>query len=369
MKTITLSLALLSVTLASCTSTGYTPKPGKPATLTVGVKPFTTPGYASLTAEDKGLRDYEQLAMPAMLIEALKVTPGVSSVYFTPGNSPGVDVVVDGVIRQSNGRDTDIALTATRSDGKVLSRKSFSLRHYVDNVQVVETTNKGFFQRASGIFTTAKQKFSCDPDDLRALVYAEAKKTASTPELVKMGNEAAKVERQQLLEPLTKALTPRIAATSGLYHAWQKESVPYLNQQDLAAAQQASAEADAMFGMLMSFAGGMAAGYSAGMGDSLGMMSAMPMISSGVEMQAQGQADAAVAANKIRELTAALARQKVAFATGDGRAVTVRIYNKVYTLKGSKDEMTKEFRKIVKEEMTKELQKSQALAAATVAAG
>jgi len=356
-------LALVSLVLASCASSSpYKAKPGTPASLTVGVRQFTTKGYASLPVTDRGVRDYEHLALPGFLVQALNGTPGIAKAYFVPANSPSVDVTVDGSIVKSNGRDLSLELTMTRSDGQVLGRKVVSLSHAPVAVDGIRVKNAGFFSQAAAGVAACRAKYAYDADDLRALVYAEAK-VPSTPELVRMGKEAAEVERTQIFVPLSSALTTRVSATSNLYYTWQKTSVPFVNERDKAQAAKSEAEASQAFGALMSFAGGMAGGYSASQGNSLGMLEAMPIVTGGMEISAQGAADEAVAQAKINELSAQLARiSHEDFGTGAGREVTVRIYNKVYTLKGSKAEMTTEFRKIVKAEMEKELSKPHALA-------
>jgi hypothetical protein len=357
---------LASALLSSCAGTSYKAKSGTPQTLTVGVKQFTSKNYASLPANEKGVRDYEHLALPAMLVKALNKTPGVTKAYFVPANSPGVDVTVDGAITQSNGRDLSLALTISRMDGKVLAKKNLAISHAAKDVSGIRATNQGLFNQAATTVAATRQKYAYDPEDLRALVYAEAK-TPSTPELVRMGKEAAQVERTQVYSPLTNALTPRIDATSQVYHQWQKDSVPFIAQKAQAEAEKASAEAAETLGMLMSFAGGMAGGMSAATGNSYGMLSAMPLMTTGAEISAQGSADAAVAQNKINELSAALAKISGQFNIGAAREMTVRIYNKVITLKGTKEQMTAEFRKIVKEEMAKELAKAQAVPAPAAA--
>jgi hypothetical protein len=57
------------------------------------------------------------------------------------------------------------------------------------------------------------------------------------------------------------------------------------------------------------------------------------------------------AANRKQEIMKALAAYKNEFASGTPRQVTVKIYNKLVTLRGSQAEMLNDFRKLVKSEL------------------
>lgn len=390
-----LTLAVVAL-LSSCASPGYKTKPGNPASLVVGVKEFTTPGYAKLSAGDRGVHDYEHLALPAMLVQALSRTPGVSKAYFVPAGTVAVDIIVDGAIIKSNGRDLTVSLQVARMDGKVLGKQQVTLTHqpsphvimadagrlevtgrlpgttardprdnkiYVvpvdtsKDVSRIRAADEGLFNQAASLIAGMRQKYASDPEDLRALVYAGSKKS-STPELVRMGMEAAKVEREHLCAPLTSTLVPRISATAGVYHQWQKESVLYLNAKEDAELDKKIANINATIHGVLSIANFALAGANALQGNT-------SMANMGSQAGMRGAADfdrasaaASVAQNKVSELQAALARQKQQFSTGLAREITVRIYNKVVTLRGSKEQMTDEFRRVVKEEMNKELARS-----------
>jgi hypothetical protein len=118
--------------------------------------------------------------------------------------------------------------------------------------------------------------------------------------------------------------------------------------------EKSNAEALQFLGNITSMAGGMAAGAAAAQGNVQLIAPSINLAVQGAEISAQGQANQRVAENKIKELNAALAKCSEPFNSSTGRQLTIRIYNKVYQFKGSKEEMIKELHRVVKEEISKQ---------------
>jgi hypothetical protein len=188
---------------------------------------------------------------------------------------------------------------------------------------------------------------------LRAAVYADNKVKEPNEQMIRMGEEAARVEREQVWVPISQALTTRIEATKNAYYAWKKEALVFSDKKVVAHAQKSAAETMEMLGAMTSMSAGMLAGASAAQGNTQFLAPSINLATQGAELMAQGAADAAVAANRIRELDAALTKCAESLNYGVGHQITVRIYNKVYQLKGSREEMLRELHRVVKEEMNK----------------
>ncbi len=348
--------------LSACTTCDYRARPSQPpGTVTVAVKQFTTPNYEAMSAIDKGVREYEHVYFQAALIQALARTPGVEKAYVAGSDTPAVDIMVDGVINGSNGRDVDFTLIAKRIDGVELASKQFVFSHSATDAVGVGAADVKLMYEAAAFVASARQRLKLNRDELRALVYAKAPGVFPTEGLTKMGREAASVECSQLLVPLTNVLLPAVTATSGMYYEWQKESIPVVAQKQVAEQEKASAEADEAIGAFLGVASAATGISAARQGNTAVVNMSQTNMLNAAGIVDTAAANAQVAENQVNQLGGVLASYKSQFNVGPGREVTVRIYNRVLTLKGSMEEMTNEFRKVVEEEMKKELARAAAL--------
>jgi hypothetical protein len=200
----------------------------------------------------------------------------------------------------------------------------------------------------------AARRYRFDSKELRAAVYAENKSKQPNKRAVQMAEEAGRVEREQLWAPLTLTLSRQVGATKAAYYAWKEEALVISSKKVTAQHQKSSAEAMQFLGTMTSMAGGMSAGKAAAEGNVQLIAPSINVAAQGAVMSAQGDADLKVAENKIKELNAAFTKCSEPFNSAAGRLMTVRIYNKVYYFKGSKEQMLKELHRVVKEEITKQ---------------
>jgi len=431
------SYLLLPLCVGSCSGPGtkFKAQQAKPPALIVGVKPFKVentiarynihfepftgfPG-CNLGPTPPGVLSYEQLALPALLVQELKKTPGIADAYIITDDTPAVDVTVECAIASSTPEGFRLTVEVKRLDGKSLKKEGaarlatlqrynpgpldlyfyglsypltvFPLRLALEPVlnpvfspsypwepdDMVWPYGKYFYYKplsytikdpaevqssdaalvteiAQNVAKSAR-RYRYDAKQLRAAVYADSRKQEPSEKLVAMGEEASKVEREQLLRPITSALTQRIGATSNVYYSWKREALVISDKKVVADAHRQAAENVQALGTLTSMAGGMAAGYASAKGDTQMLGQSIGIMAQGAQITEQGDADLKVAMNKLRELNAALAQCGEVFNTGAGREITVRIYNKLITLRGSKEEMVKEFHRVVKEEMAKKI--------------
>jgi hypothetical protein len=404
------SIALLSACAGPRSQ--YKVRESKPKGLVIGVKLATVPKTLAQSTPI-GPLNYEQLALPALLVEELKRTPGISDAVVVLENTPAVDAVMEVEIAFSDSRVTWLDVKIRRIDGKVLRSDRFvrvatGPSAYIDNQVredyfgfyiwpirlVLEPLVRPVFSPSdpwnprhivwpyghwdkddAKLITSPKQiepqdlklisnvakdasrslgQFRYDPSEMKAAIYSGVQGRLPSQRMIRMAEEAAKVEREQVWKPLTDSLLTRIAATKDVYYAWKQEAWMFEEKRESALVAKSNAEAMQFLGAITSMAGGMAAGAAAAQGNVQMIAPSINLAVQGAEIGAQAEADIKVAENKIRELNAALVKCAEPFNSAAGRQITVRIFNKVYQLKGSKEEMLKELHRVVREEMAKQ---------------
>jgi hypothetical protein len=405
---------LFAALLSACAgpSSLHKVRESRPSGLVLGVKVATVSRPLG-QGTPIGALNYEQIALPALLVEELKRTPGITDAVVVLENTPAVDGVMEVEIVNSDARIWTLNVNIKRIDGKVVRSDRFvrvatgwsvymenqttedyfgfyiwplrlvleplfrpvfsptdpwNPRHIVwpygnwdkDDAKVIaspaeiETHDLKVIANIAKDASRSLRQYRYDPSELKAAIYSEMPASRLNSRMVKMAEEAAKVEREQVWQPLTDALCKRIAATKGVYYAWKQEAWTFEEKKERAIVEKSNAEALQFLGNITSMAGGMAAGAAAAQGNVQLIAPSINLAVQGAEISAQGQANQRVAENKIKELNAALAKCSEPFNSSTGRQLTIRIYNKVYQFKGSKEEMIKELHRVVKEEISKQ---------------
>lgn len=331
--------------LASCASTGSHANLNRLSNVTmerpvVAVLPFTTPSNQSLAPNDRMVRDFEVSYFPARLVRALKSTPGITVAYFSPKETPAGDYNVKGTIKKSDGKMTVVSIELKAADGRSIWNKNFTVNTTSEEFKHQPDPAGRLWPEIAAAIVATKQK----PGNFavaRTIGYSGQKDAAVTDKRALMSNEAAGVERHQLLEPATKLLAARAALpnTGLLYIGWQRESTPLVEQR--------SGEKTAVvMDNLSSFLGGVAMGLGAASGNSSATVAGARVITTATN-------NAAISQAKIVEINKALATAAQSLVLPPGQPLLVRLFDKVYTLTGSPDKQQTDLRRVVAREIAK----------------
>ncbi|MEO7725486.1 MAG: hypothetical protein ABIU29_12510 [Chthoniobacterales bacterium] len=331
--------------LASCASTGghanldrlSKPTMERPV---VAVLPFGTPNYQSLAQNDRMVRDFERSYFSARLVRALKGTSGIGVAYFSPNETPACDYNVKGEIKKSDGKMTVVDVEVKSADGRSMWKKSFNVNTTSEEFKHQPDPSGRLWPQIAAAISETKQQ-SGDFAVARTIGYSGQKDAAVTDKRALMSNEAAGVERRQLLEPATKLLAARAALPNAglLYVKWQRESTPLVEQRS------GEKTAVVMSG-ITTFLGGVAAGVGAASGNSFATVA-------GAQVMTTASNNAAISEAKIVEIDKVLATTAQSLVLPPGQPLLVRLFDKVYTFTGSPDKQQTDLRRVVAGEIAK----------------
>lgn len=321
-----------------------------PKGVSIAVRQFSTPKYATLSDGDRGVRDFEHFYLPAEIVTSLSKRSNVSA-FYTMESSPATDFVVNGYIGKSDGRFLSLNISMMRVDGKKVLSRTFSINHDDARERVLVPRMRQFYDGIAA--TLAAQAFSTNINlnEARAKAYAENPRLPIQDKTLENGLVAGQIERESILTPLTSHLLPRAQIASKVYLQWQVVSIPLQKDKELASHEQSMAAAGSALA-LVTGAASVAQSYQfAQQGNQQGMQMARQNLDRAQHMLINTTTAGQAAANRKQEIIKSLAAYGNQFATGTPRQVTVRIYDKIVTLRGSQAEMLQEFRKLVKDEL------------------
>jgi hypothetical protein len=352
-----LLLVFLAAALLSSCATGAggsaVAKASPPASVTVAVKQFDSPNYAALSSADRGVRDFEAIFLPLRLVDALQGVSGVSRAYFSADDTAATDFVVSGSVLESDGRTLRLKLELRRVDGARIKSKVYTLQHDDGRDAIVAAKLTLFLKVAAADLMAPVKKTSISLPHARMRAYAENPALPVTEKRLADSDAAGDIERSDVLAPLTQAMLPRSKIMEKSYVAWQGVSTPLVRERQVAKSRQTTAnitQALALAGGALSVASSYQAAQA---GNVAQMQAANQTLSQANTVMVQGAANAAIAENRVKQLTAALAAFKNEFAVGQQRQVTVHIYGKLIKLTGSQRDMLNQFRSVVKEQLNK----------------
>jgi len=305
------------------------------------VAPAAAPGSTITTAKGGtpgDVKKFEKNYFAARLINNLRGNGAIGNAYFTTDPTPGADFNVVGRVKKSDGKMTVIALTVKSADGKKLWSNTFSVNTTSAQYRPKVDPSAVLWSQAAAAIAKIPQKpgqFAAS----RTLGYAKNPAITVNDKHASMAGEAASVERQQLLEPVTKKLLTYAPVAADKYLLWQKESTPLVEARSAEKVQ-----TGINIGLEILSAATMAAGsYS---GNSYATQAAgQNMIQASNNIQ--------VSAAKIQEINKTLVDASRAFDEYKGGSLTVRIFGTVYQLHGSLAQQQTEFCKIVAEQLAK----------------
>jgi hypothetical protein len=334
---ITLGL-LLSVT--GCSASRHTllaptqPVPDD-SRVTIAVVPFTSTFKKDATQEERNLKQFESYFFTARLVDTLAASPFVAGAYVAPDSTPAVDYVVTGSIVESNGEDTKIRVSIARLGTKPTPPKLFTLdlssSDYAPNSP--DPSTYFWISVANSILgdvaaLDAQQRATMS--EARLAQYAPTGSSARARPLI---DEAAGIERDRILKPITDLTLSQCRAATPAYVTWQRETTKL-------AEESRSKKTVATMGTVLAIAGAAVAGMNQGMyGASptsmqLTQNSHLMMLTSMREFDQAGDIDA-----KIAHLHSAFSTET--------SALTVTYDDAVYDLVGSPKDQMRQFRTIV----------------------
>ncbi len=321
-----------------------------PRHVTIAVRHFSTPGYASLPAGDRGVRDFEHFYLPAELIGSLSHVGGVSA-FYTLEPTPATDFVVNGAISKSDGRLLVLDISMTRVDGRKVYSKTCTINHNDARERVLVPKMRQFFDGMASALAAQALSTTINLNEARTRAYAENPRLAAQGKTLEDGTLAGEIERESILAPMTSHLLPRARIAAKVYLQWQVVSIPLQKDRELASFEEKMAVA----GSALALAGGVASvaqSYQSALdGNQQGVQLARQHLEQNQQMMINTMAAGESAANRKQEIIKALTAFKNEFASGLPRQVTVRIYNKILTLHGSQAEMLSDFRKLIKDQL------------------
>lgn len=301
------------------------------------------PGSTTNAAAAKGgspgdVKKFEKTFFTARLINTLRSNSAIGNAYFTTNPTPGADFNVAGRVKKSDGKMTVIALTIKSADGKKLWSNTFSVNTTSAQYRPKVDPSAVLWAQAAAAIAKIPQKpgqFAAS----RTIGYANNAAITVNDKRASTAGEAASVERQQMLEPVTKKLLTYAPTASDKYLLWQKESTPLVEARSAEKVQ-----TGINVGLQILSAATMAGG--AYTGNSFATQAAgQNMISASNNIQ--------VSAAKIQEINKTLVDASRAFDEYKGGSLTVRIFGTVYQLHGSLAQQQNEFCKIVAEQLAK----------------
>ena len=336
----------LIVLLSSCATSSYAPpKPRQVAAqnkVTVSVTPFAISAAHAGGANEAALRHFESNYFAVSLEKALSRTSGVSNAYFTPVYTPATDYSMSGTILGSDGKSTSVAVTLwdvnhhqvwTKQYSLSLGSGQFSGNHVDPGSAIWNGAANDFDRYLMSQKTSPSQAMASG----RVTAYSDGVAKA-TDKTVTVAKKAATVERDGLLAPMTKQAEDQGRLMQALYTDWQREATKLQEERSAA---NASAAANMMLGMVQAAAAGMAQGTGdVGNAATLqeGAMTSMERSSNDSDRASQFEAQ--------------LGQLKFAVLT-NAAPITVNFESKTYTLRGSKENQVRDFRRLVKQQLLK----------------
>ena len=304
----------------------------------VAVLPFETPNLKNLPKDDQKVRMFERSYFAARLIQPLQANKAIGKAYFSAAVTPAADFNVISEIKKSDGKMIVVEIDVKSASGKVIWGSSFSVSTTTAQYKPKVDPSGGIWLQISKAIAKIPQKpgqFTTS----RVTGYAQNPKIVVNDNRADMANEAADVEREQMLQPVTKALLTYAPVAAEKYLLWQKESTPLVEARS---AQKVQTGVNVALGILS--VASMAAGAYSG--------NAMAT-QAGSQSMITASNNIRIASEKIVEINKTLATASRAFDEYKGGSLTVRLFGKVYQLNGGLAQQQAEFRKIVAEQLAK----------------
>lgn len=340
--------------LTSCASTPDDPRIRKaepPQSVSVGVRKFDYPVEEEMEENDVVIREFESYFLPAMLASVLKREPDIHEALYVESDTHALDVLIEGTITESNGRDLAIDLRVSQVGGDMWKESSYDLKHPEEEPhdEMVELENLYLDVREDVRKQWKGLKY--DLNDFRAVAYAADADVPLTPEVLEAARQAAEVEREVILLPLSNVVTDRAVVAARSYFAWQDLSKGLVYEQ-------ARAKRGKFFSAVTSGVMGataiasLAMGYeAAGQGNAQAVRLAQQNTQLASNQMVAHATNMEVQQNRLDNIQQSLDEYKQTFGEQGAEPVTVSIYGKVLELKGSQSEKLREFRRTVAEHL------------------
>lgn len=350
------SLSLISgwiLFFTGCATTSVDPRVREaepPQSVRIGVRKFDyIHEEEEIEDSDVAIREFESFFLPAMLASKLKTDPEIHDALFIDSNTHAVDFIIDGTITESNGRDLGFDLRISRLDGELLEEYSYALKHPEEEPHNEMLELQNLYVEILEDVRKEWEKLSYDLGDLRAVAYAGDPAVPISPEVLSAAEEAARVEREVLLVPLSKAVTDRAVVAATSYFTWQDLSKGLVYESGRAKRGKFfSAVTSGLMGATA--IASLAMGYeAAGQGNSQAVQLAQQNTRLASEQMVIHANNADIAQNRIENIQESLDAYKKTFGDQGAKPVTVSIYGKVFELKGSQQDKLAEFHRTVGE--------------------
>jgi len=173
----------------------------------------------------------------------------------------------------------------------------------------------------------------------RTIGYAQARQLVVNDNLAQTAQQAAEVERNQILAPTTAHLMQRAALATPLYLAWQTKASALVEQRS---GEKVNTTVNTI-SSIIGFAGGVAAGAA---GDTNLEQQAASNVSSSIS-------NIEVSQRKIDEIDKTLSDLSRQLVVDKSSTITVKLFGKVYTFRGAMDKQLTDFHNVVRSELTK----------------
>lgn len=348
----------LLLALASCGASATRYKVDSapaPKAISVTITQFEAANLEKLEPKDRDVREFEEIYFPGKLVSAFSRTPGCSGAYFGLDESPATDFVLRGEILESTGREIRLKVWLERLDGKVLPSKAYSVEFHDARPAAVRATLSTFLAGiASEKTNQALTSTNISLPQARTLAYAGTRELPMTGTNIENASLAGAIERREILQKSTQSLTRRIGLTKVEvpYLEWISVSAPLVLEKRMARKEVASGR----LGQALSFAGMLASASvmneAARQGNTAAVQQTEIAAMNFGQQFDQFTASASVAENKVTRLARTLASLKNDLLNGArNKEVTVRIYGRLLTLRGSQREQLAEFRRTVREKL------------------
>lgn len=218
--------------------------------------PGSTPGAP---VPPSGVKRFERTYFAARLLMPLRSDKSLGGAFFTDAATPAADYTVESSVKKSDGKMTVVNVKLISADGRKVWSKTFSVNTKSSQYRNPKADPSG------GIWLDIAQAISKTPQRpgqfaiSRTVGYAGQKNLAVTDSQASKAEQAAAVERESVLTPVTDKLLT-YANGPGIYDRyrnWQAQSTPQIEARSAEKTAQNIQGAFALIGML----GGAAGGY------------------------------------------------------------------------------------------------------------
>lgn len=337
--------AALILFLPGCTSndtpalTGLDPKFKVAEAPTVAVLPFTLSSEGD--EKEAQLHEFEKLYFPARLIAAMRAERGIADACFTPTPSPAADINITGAISVSNGRRTAVVITAKGADGQALWTRSF-VRDISsgDFSSLTDPASQQWAEIAKTVAATPVPPGQFAVARVSGFVKQPATGSVSVARL-ELGRKAAEVERQRFFKPITQKLLDYAQPCTPKYVEWQKIATPMVE----ARSQEKAAQVINFLGALAGAAG---SAYGARTGNT-------ELMTQGQNTMTTAMTNMEVSGSKIEELSKSLSGLTTNFNSFGSSTLSVELFNRVYTFRGTLDKQQRELHDVVGRKLSETL--------------